>query len=230
MKQWKSSATNITFENAPGSYYYDKYLDFSTKKSIIEIGAYPGKNLGYFAKHFGYKPTAIDFVDNINEIQENMKMNGINNCRVLQQDFFKWNTDETFDVVCSFGFIEHFTDYRQVIQRHIDLIKQDGVLIITVPTWTLIWRCYRIIQRGYRQYRTLVEAHNSEIMTLSKFSRTMHDFDNLEILYCGKDVFPQKPCSSGYLSKFKFVLQLIFRSFIHPSLLVIAKKRGNVNP
>ena len=38
-------------------------------------------------------------------------------------------------MVCSFGFIEHFPDFRDVLKKHIELVKPGGVLLVTCPNF-----------------------------------------------------------------------------------------------
>jgi 2-polyprenyl-3-methyl-5-hydroxy-6-metoxy-1,4-benzoquinol methylase len=38
--------------------------------------------------------------------------------------------------VISFGFIEHFDNPENVIQKHLDLLKPGGILIVGVPNFT----------------------------------------------------------------------------------------------
>lgn len=40
------------------------------------------------------------------------------------------------DVVSSFGFIEHFTNWREVLAKHAEPVADDGHLIIEAPNFT----------------------------------------------------------------------------------------------
>jgi len=40
---------------------------------------------------------------------------------------------QQYDVVCSFGFIEHFKDLDEVLIKHIQLAKEGGSIMVDVP-------------------------------------------------------------------------------------------------
>jgi len=42
-------------------------------------------------------------------------------------------SDDRYDLVCSFGFIEHFENFLEIIALHDKILKQGGQLIITTP-------------------------------------------------------------------------------------------------
>ena len=111
-----------------------KFLSVDSEKSIVEIGGAPGKYLSYFAKKYKYKASAIDYsFIGCNKIRENFELLGL--------DVTVYNTDiqsprvklPQFDVVFSFGVIEHFTNYEDLIGKHIELLKPSGILMIGVP-------------------------------------------------------------------------------------------------
>lgn len=52
---------------------------------------------------------------------------------LFNEDFLEWSTSERFDLVCSFGFIEHFNDWPAMIRRHAELVVEGRYLILTTP-------------------------------------------------------------------------------------------------
>lgn len=127
----------------------------------IEIGCAPGKMLVWVARELRADVAGLDY----SEV-------GIRQCRALanilelkidlhQEDFFQHSLSlESFDVVTSFGVIEHFDDPAPVVKRHIDLVKPGGVAIITIPNYGGI---YGRIQ-GWCDAPNLA-LHNTYIMT-----------------------------------------------------------------
>lgn len=102
----------------------------------IEIGCAPGKYLAWVAVQCKSETWGLDYSDT-----------GIRNCQGLfvamnldiklqQGDFFD-NTlpKNTFDVVTSFGFIEHFDDPTDAVSKHIELLAPGGIAVITVPNY-----------------------------------------------------------------------------------------------
>ncbi len=95
--------------------------------NALEVGCAPGRYLLYFAEQMGYTATGIDFAPlGCRLTEENLKKAGVQGS-VIRGDFL---TDplpeESFDVVFSAGFIEHFTDPMPVLQRMKDLLKPRG--------------------------------------------------------------------------------------------------------
>ena len=102
----------------------------------LEIGCAPGKLLAWVASVLKAECTGLDYSET-----------GIAKCRMLfdalglkinlyHVDFFNHNLPQSsFDVVTSFGFIEHFDDPKPVVQRHLDLLEPGGVALIAVPNY-----------------------------------------------------------------------------------------------
>ena len=43
--------------------------------------------------------------------------------------------EESFDLVYSLGVIEHFKNPENVISKHLDMVKSNGLVVITVPNF-----------------------------------------------------------------------------------------------
>jgi 2-polyprenyl-3-methyl-5-hydroxy-6-metoxy-1,4-benzoquinol methylase len=126
----------------------------------IEIGCAPGKLLAWVASVLKAEVTGLDY-----------SASGIAKCRMLfdelglkvnlyHDDFFHHHLlPAYFDIVASFGFIEHFDDARPVVQRHLDLVKPGGLALIVIPNYGGI---YGSFQRWCDAPN--LEFHNLEIM------------------------------------------------------------------
>ena len=166
-------------------YWFREILDENlskTKGVALEIGCVPGNFLVYLCKTFGYSPEGIDFDQRTFEItSQTLKDNGLNNYKIYQEDFNKWKPKKKYDLVCSFGFIEHFDNAKEIVQRHIDLTKKGGKIVITIPNFG-----------GFNGFlRRLVdkpnlEKHNTKIMNLNFFQEiAIENKNNLKIKYLG---------------------------------------------
>lgn len=144
-------------------------------KTCIEIGCVPGRFLFYLAKNFKYKVYGVDFAET-NKMRDFFKSEKIP-IKIYQKDFLKFKTKVKFDVVCSFGFIEHFDDYETIFKKHVDLLNKNGKLIIEMPNF----------RYGQKILHSLfdkpnLKRHNLEIMNLIKLKELCKKYD-LNILY-----------------------------------------------
>lgn len=134
------TAKPVVFSNHDGheiDIFIRKFIPPATQnQSVLEIGSFPGPFLSTFGK-LGYCLNGIDFHPG-NETDLPRWLNSMGYCTgdFHTKDFFEFSTDKKFDVVTSFGFIEHFENFEEVIRMHIDLLKPGGTLLITVPNFS----------------------------------------------------------------------------------------------
>ena len=147
---------------------FEKYLPRGG--SCFEVGCYPGKFLIYLGKRFNYTVNGIDWMPRTKELlQRRLEGYNIKVGTLVQNDFLEYHTDERYDVVCSFGFIEHFLDIERVIARHVELLKPGGFLIISSPN---------LKKAQYLLHRWLDEGglsgHNLEAMDFGVWTRALN--------------------------------------------------------
>ena len=51
------------------------------------------------------------------------------------EDFEKFQTERKFDVVASFGFIEHFDNFEDIVLKHAAPVNSKGCLVLEVPNF-----------------------------------------------------------------------------------------------
>ena len=136
------------------------------RKSVLEIGAAPGKWLTMFPRE-SFSVSGIEYSDaGLAALRKNMEMLSIEPGRLIHGDFFKVETEAVFDIVMSLGFIEHFDDPLMVVERHLEWLRPGGILIIGVPNFTGI--------HGFFQKHLdagILQAHNTRIMNKEWFVR-----------------------------------------------------------
>jgi 2-polyprenyl-3-methyl-5-hydroxy-6-metoxy-1,4-benzoquinol methylase len=104
------------------------------KGSVFEVGCYPGKFLYPFALS-DFEVSGIDFIEKNILLEEEFKKNDFKTGNFYCGDFFQVRIPEKYDVVTSFGFIEHFLNFEKVIQKQASLVKNGGYIIIEVPNF-----------------------------------------------------------------------------------------------
>lgn len=174
-KHWSYLKTTKKKNAHPISFWLERYLQKVTNSKSFEIGCYPGKFLSVIG-NFGYELNGVDFVKQVNEMTQTLKSDGYNVGKIYKNDFFKLNLEEKYDLVCSFGFIEHFDNWKEVIDKHFEITKEKGLCIIEVPNLAspLYFILYKILEPN------VISSHNLEAMSLRNI--TNHIKDSHEIV------------------------------------------------
>ena len=143
---------------------YDKYFPKQAGLKIIELGSAPGLNLIRQHRTFGYEPFGVEYTDAGTQINRTVfRNNGIDPNNVIQADAFSeeflTTYGEKFDLVISRGFIEHFTEMDKVIDAHLALLKENGLLMISIPRIRAVpWLLFKFFNP------TSIPLHNLAIM------------------------------------------------------------------
>lgn len=155
--------------------YFEKFIG-SDKKSVFEIGCSPGRFLAYLNKK-GHSISGIDYSKKGNiQLKKNFKTLGIKKYTLYEEDLFKFNHNKKYDVVMSFGFIEHFDDPDTVVEKHIELLKKNGLLILGIPVFNGITGFFQKLNNP-----KILSNHNLDIMNLNYFSELTNKF-NLKLV------------------------------------------------
>jgi SAM-dependent methyltransferase len=113
---------------------FDRFLPESG--SCFEVGCYPGHYLTYLCKRFKYIANGIDTTTYVEtRFRTYLESLNIPVGELVHGDFFTFESEIKHDVVCSFGFVEHFLDVERVIEMHIDLLKPGGILVVSAPNF-----------------------------------------------------------------------------------------------
>ena len=152
--------------------YYDRYWDEliqndPSNKTIIEIGGFPGRYLAYLASKYNLIPTCLDYNSDKSQIERTFDVMKVDNFHILQEDFTAYKPQKTYDYVISNGFIEHFEDFDNILDKHMQYLKPGGKMLIMIPN-----------MRGYiKWYKRAVDPKNLSIHNLKSMSlRVFRDF------------------------------------------------------
>ena len=79
----------------------------------------------------------MDYINSVNQIKELLHFNNLSlkDINIVSSDFFSFKTIKKYDVVFSYGFIEHFSEIEKVLAKHWELVKPGGKLIIVYPNF-----------------------------------------------------------------------------------------------
>ena len=148
---------------------YDKYWNIlinscqSNPTTVLEVGAYPGRYISYFASKYNMYPTALDFNPDIETIKKSFLMMGIDNYEIISKDFIEWNSSKKYDLIISVGFIEHFEDYHAILDKHAMLLNEGGSLFIAIPNKRGLRRLYGIMCDGENLKRHNLKCMNTKV-------------------------------------------------------------------
>lgn len=101
-------------------------------RSVVEVGAYPGQILDWLCRICDLKATGIEFVP----AQANALRRTFPSIEILDGDFLSdgcVSSGRTWDVVCSFGLVEHWTDLSIPIRRKMSMVAPGGCCVVGIP-------------------------------------------------------------------------------------------------
>lgn len=144
------------------------YLPRDPNKTVLEVGCAGGEFMAHLTKKHGFRPYGIDFSDEIEKTRSTFRFNDLPEPTLFKEDFFAWQPPQRFDVVCSFGFVEHFDDLDAVVKKHAALVAPDGMLFITMPNFAhLQYPLHWLLDREN------LRRHNTRIMNLRSLRRAL---------------------------------------------------------
>jgi SAM-dependent methyltransferase len=163
---------------------YPSTLPAEGGRRALEIGSAPGKHLLRLRGEMGYEVWGLEYSPSgAARNREVFAAGGLDPAHVIEADLFDDSFIEehagSFDVVISRGFIEHFSDPSEAVERHIALLRTGGTLAVSIPN--MRWANYL---QALLLNRRLVRIHNREIMRLESF-RALFPPERLEKVFCG---------------------------------------------
>ncbi len=101
----------------------------------FEIGCYPGRYLAVLGE-MGYELSGVDLSPGTStHLVQWLAGKGYRVGAIQEADYFNCAIEPSYDVVMSFGFIEHFTDWSSVLQRHLSHLKPGGLMVVSCPNF-----------------------------------------------------------------------------------------------
>lgn len=125
---------------------------------VLEIGAATGFLTRSILGLFGGTGLLVDRNEESHRQFTQLKEGEKKGISYLLHDLFTLELEERFDLVCSFGLIEHFVDKKEVVAAHCKFAKPDGRVLVIVPMDTPLSRAYFEVNPelnlGYRELMT----------------------------------------------------------------------------
>ena len=170
-------------------------------RTCIEIGCCPGRYLSVLGE-LGYELYGIDMAENIRTMPQWLKDRNYRVGCFWQEDFLAFDSARKFDVVMSLGFIEHFTNWEEVLKKHCDLVAANGYLVIEAPNFI------GSFQHWFHAYldRESFERHHVPAMDIDAWTSVL-EAKGFEIAY------------RGYFGTFDFWVEPQQRNIVQHSVL-----------
>ena len=111
-----------------------KYIPKSNTGTAIEIGCFPGGYLSVLGD-LGYEINGIDLTPKTEYLLDIFKNKGYKTGFIKNENFLTFQTSQKFQAVVSFGFIEHFDNYQEVILKQASLVEDGGYIFISTPNY-----------------------------------------------------------------------------------------------
>ncbi len=200
---------------------------------VLEVGSAPGDFLVRLHKIYGVTPYGVEYSETgVVQNKELFRLHNIDPDNVIHADFFDDEFHEKFrgyfDIVVSWGFIEHFTDVEEVIERHLNVLAEGGKLIILIPNLnrrSLYGVCASLFDRER------LKIHNLDIMSKEAFTQ-LFDRRELTALFCDHfGTLRLGMISSGNIFLVKCILYArhILQRVLDPILHLVFRDKGFEN-
>ena len=166
----------------------------------------------------GYQLNGIDLTPYIkNRLMTWFKLNEYKVGKLVYGDFLHYKKINKYDLVCSFVFVEHFINYKEVILKHAKLVKDGGTVIITCPNFK--GRVQNLLHFNIDKKNYL--RHNIESMNPTEWSNILikEGFEVSTVGYFGVFDFWIEFTAKNFFTKILSILIRIF-SMILRSVLV----------
>jgi 2-polyprenyl-3-methyl-5-hydroxy-6-metoxy-1,4-benzoquinol methylase len=145
---------------------------------LLEVGAARSRWLPYFAKEFGFDVTGLDYsAVGCEQGATIMRDAGING-RMVLGDLFAPPAEllHAFDVVVSFGLIEHFEDTASCVASLANFLRPGGLMITSVPNM--------IGSVGWLQKRLCRSIYDVHVPLDRENLRAAHERSGLTVRSC----------------------------------------------
>lgn len=179
---WNKSYENYVFQRLPiddpTKIIIERYIPtISEEKNAFELGCFPGRYL----VEIGQKGYTLNGCDQTNRVKTDLPIwLQKNQCKVgvFEKSDYKEFYAMQYDLVASFGFIEHFNDYENVFNQQCHMVKSGGILIIQYPNFR------GLVQRILHGIFDIDNLNNHVVISMDLNFYSKHLSQDFKIIYC----------------------------------------------
>ncbi|MCE3199507.1 SAM-dependent methyltransferase [Paenibacillus sonchi] len=135
-----------------------KGIQVQPQPRILELGAGTGFLTRLLLTMYGGSGVLVDNCRTSFDAYKRIKEKNEDRITYQLEDLFALKVTEPFDMVCSFGLIEHFQEKQEILSIHKEHCRPGGHMILIVPMDSFLTRAYYEvhpeINLGYRELLT----------------------------------------------------------------------------
>jgi 2-polyprenyl-3-methyl-5-hydroxy-6-metoxy-1,4-benzoquinol methylase len=197
--------------------------------NILELGSGIGTTSLFFGFH-GANVTLLDMSEDAKKLAKNYWENYAKH-KFIVADLFEFNSGK-YDVVSSFGLCEHFQGEKRqaVLQKHLDLLKNKGIAIISVPhKYGLFYRMAKKLAEvaGFWDFGFEAPFSKNELINLANKNNLDYEIMMSGFYSSAYDLFIRKPLKVLKIhARRRFdETSSIFDNLFGSGLLIVLKKK-----
>jgi len=158
--------------------FYKLSEDLPAGSTSIELGGFPGKFSVFFKKFLKWRPTLLDYYFDEVVFNDMIECNSLaeSDIKVIVSDLFAVEPTEKYDLVASFGLVEHFKDLEQILRAHMKFMNYGGRILIIIPNF----RGLNGILQKFFDFENL-KIHNLAIMNLAVLAKAAQEVGLSEV-------------------------------------------------
>lgn len=180
---WEDYYSNCNFQIAPLEDQTRKWIEkhvCRVEGDALEIGCMPGRYLAVLGE-LGYLLNGVDWTSRVNtDLPRWLAAKKYKIGDFFNEDFTFFKTNNKYDLVCSFGFIEHFVDWKSILIKHISFLKPEGLLMVSTPNFRGLIHRLLHITIDYENYK----RHNIDSMATNIWRKIALN-NGLDIIFSG---------------------------------------------
>lgn len=175
-----SDARTENYINRRFHQVFTRLFDRSEASSmrLLEVGCAKSAWLPYFAREFGFSVCGIDYSPNGCQMARRILQANAVEAEIVCADIYSPPEDMLgeFDVVVSFGVVEHFDDTAACLRAVSSFLKPGGLLVTNIPNMVgWIGAIQKLVNRPVYDIHQLIDPARL---------RAAHELAGLEVLEC----------------------------------------------
>lgn len=188
--------------------------DFNNKK-ILDIGCGNGATLLYLKKYYNIIGAGVDISQQaVNDLKNNINDSNLSFFEGDHRNLSIFENNQ-FDIVLSFGVLEHFNEYGLALAEARRVLKQNGQLILIQPHLLSFGVIQELLLRLFGRWR----FGNQKDFSCFYYKKLLHEIGYGDILY-----FTTPPYQDMKITRFFDKIFRIMFPFWGHYLYIIAKK------